>query len=93
MAEIVDRYGLIELTENTITDPQRLYQELQQVREKGYAFNDEEEMQGIRAVGAPIKQYNEVVAAVSVSAPSSRLQGETYREEMPDRMMQAANVI
>lgn len=90
--DIVDTYGLPERTEQTITSREELFAELEEIRERGYAFNDEEEIDGLRAVGAPIRASG-VIGAISVSGPVSRLKGDRFREELPERVMQAANVI
>lgn len=39
----------------TITDREVLFSELGQTRERGYAYNDEEEIRGFRAINASIK--------------------------------------
>ena len=92
--EIIDRHRLPERTENTITDPERLFERLATIRERGYAVNDEEEVKQVRAVGAPILDSdNEVLGAISVSGPTSRLQGERFRETIPALVTEAANVI
>lgn len=72
---------------------EQLLAELEEVRERGVAFNDQEEMRGIRAVGAPVFYGERVVGAISVSGPRNRLQGERFRQELPDRVLQAAGVI
>ena len=90
--DIVDAYGLPERTGNTITTREELFDRLDRIRERGYALNDEEEIDGLRAVGAPIDTAG-VVGAISVSGPVSRLKGDRFREELPERVMQAANVI
>lgn len=74
-----DRY-----TEHTRTEPAALTEELDKVARLGYAYDDEEHELGVRCVGAPIRNaIGEVVAALSVSMPSVRLNEEnrsTYTE-------------
>ncbi|RBI59515.1 IclR family transcriptional regulator [halophilic archaeon] len=92
--DIIDEQGLIEQTENTISDPDRLFRELKRIREQGYAVNDEEELRGMRSIGAPIRGVDgDVCGAVSVTAPTSRLSGERFQSEIPELVMQAANII
>lgn len=91
---IIEEYGLPERTENTITDPSTLREELAEIRERGYALNDEEEIVGLRAVGAPIRASDgDILGAISVSGPTSRMKGETFRREVPEQVMEAANII
>lgn len=91
---IIDEYGLPQRTENTITDQAALFEELATVRDRGYAVNDEEEIVGLRAVGAPVRRSDgRVLGAVSVSGPTSRMQGETFETTVPEQVMEAANII
>lgn len=74
----VERYleqeGLPAYTANTITNPLRFHQELERVRECGYALDDEERELGVRCVASPIMDgRGAVIAAVSVSGPSGRV--------------------
>jgi DNA-binding IclR family transcriptional regulator len=70
----IKQYGLPAVTPNTITDPERLLCELDRTREQGYAMDDEENEPGGRCVAAPIFDHmGQVVAAVSLSAPSPRM--------------------
>ena len=60
-------------TPNTITNPQRLWQELERVRSEGVAFDMEERSLGTCAVGAPVRdQTGEVVATLAVVVPTGR---------------------
>lgn len=91
---IAETKGLERLTENTITDPAELKEELSLIRERGYATNDEENVVGLRAVGAPILGADDdVVGAISVSAPTHRLTGDLYESEFPDLVRGATNEI
>ena len=91
---IINEHGLPRRTEQTITDRDALYKELEMVREQGFAYNDGEEVRGIRAVGAPILTKDQtVLGAVSVSGPRSRVGGKRYESELPSTVKSAANVI
>lgn len=72
--ELVKRCGLLAVTPKTITDSDRLLAELEQVREQGYAVDDEENEIGGRCVAVPIFDHTgQAIAAVSISAPTARL--------------------
>lgn len=92
--EIVDEHGLPECTPQTITSRDELFEELETIRERGYAFDDEEKIEGLRCVAAPVTAgEDDVIGAVSVSGPSSRMTGDRYREELPNMVTRSANVI
>ncbi|ELY96503.1 IclR family transcriptional regulator [Natrialba chahannaoensis JCM 10990] len=92
--EIIANQEFERQTANTITDAAELRETLADIRERGYAVNDEEEIRGMRAVGAPVLGPDEtVVGAVSVTAPTSRLKDERFRTEMPEQVMETANLI
>lgn len=92
--DVIDRHGLPALTENTITDRDELAAELADIRETGIAFDDEERLDGLRSVGAAITGSNgEVLGAISVAGPTTRLQDERFREALPDAVRSAVNVI
>jgi DNA-binding IclR family transcriptional regulator len=91
---VLDEYGLVERTANTITDRATLLDELETVREQGYAVNREEEIEGIRAVGAPILTPDgEVLGSVSISGPAHRMQTPEYEERMVGAITDTANRI
>jgi IclR family acetate operon transcriptional repressor len=90
---IFERHGLPRVTPNTITDREQLMDELGEIREQGYAYDDEERLEGLRCIAAPIVVDSDVLGAVSVSGPKSRMSGKWYTEELPALTMSAANVI
>ena len=64
-------------TDKTITSEPSLRAELAAVRARGYAVTDEELEAGLIAFAAPVFRYDAtVVAALSVSAPTSRMTRE-----------------
>jgi len=92
--EILDEHGLPEVTEHTVTNRDRLFEEIEECRERGYAVDDEERIPGVRCVGAAITDDNgDVLGAVSVSGPKSGMQDERFHEKIPDLVLRTANVI
>ncbi len=92
--KIIDRHGLEARTDRTITEEAELFDALKRIRDRGYAVNDEEEMVGMRAVGAPILDADGIpLGAVSVSGPKARLDDEFFTEDLPSKVMQTANLI
>jgi DNA-binding IclR family transcriptional regulator len=91
--EIIERHGLPAKTEATVTDRESLMEVLEQIRERGYAIDDEENVQGLRCVAAPVFRGEDILGAVSVSGPSRRMEGERFDEEIPKIVTRSANVI
>lgn len=92
--EIIDDHGLPERTPETITDREALRDSLEEIRERGYAFNREESVRGVNAVGAPIRDESGVaIGAISVAGPANRLQGEFLTDELPDLLLGATNEV
>ncbi len=77
--EMILKKGLGKSTPKTLTDPIQLKKSLDSVRKQGYAVEDEEGEIGVRCVGAPIfsKDGKQVIAAISVTAIVSDLDGES----------------
>ncbi len=92
--EILDQHGMPATTESTITDPEILFEELAEIRDHGVAFDREERLNGLRCVAAPIlDEGDEVVGAVSVSGPTSRMADQRFTEEIPNLLRNAVNII
>jgi len=73
-------------TDKTVTEPDMLRQQLEVIRQQGYGSDDEEYEVGIRAVSAPLHNHEgEVVAAMSVPGPTSRM--------TPDRIPEIARAL
>lgn len=90
----LDEAGLPARTEQTITDRDEFRAELERVREQGYAVNREERIEGMRAVGAPIlTEDGEVLGSISVSVPTTRIEGDIHDTDLPDQLQRSARVI
>lgn len=92
-ASILDEREIPAATQNTITDRDRLCRELEDIREKKYAVDDEEHIQGVRAVSTPIICRNTVVGAITIRGPVQRLTDERIADELPTKLRESANVI
>lgn len=91
---VIDRHGLPPRTTNTITDPETLYAELDRIRERGYSTDDEEILRGLRCVAAPVVEPDDdLLGAISIAGPTSRMNGERFEETLPDVLTSTANVI
>lgn len=91
---ILDRRGLPRLTQNTITDRAELYDELAAIRDRGYAINHEEHIQGLRAIAAPVRTpADEVVGSISIADAAHRMKGESFEEELPELLLGVANEV
>ena len=90
---IIDRYGLPAVTDNTISDYGELLEEIDRIRERGYAIDNEERIPGIRCVAAPISTEAGVVGALSISAPRRRMSDERFEDEIPVEVLRTANII
>ncbi len=84
---------LAAYTKNTITSPDRLREELEIVRQRGYAVANEELEMGVWAISAPIRDIDRnVVAAMSIPFPTNRLDPERV-PEIAQTLMDEANAV
>ncbi|NUC70951.1 IclR family transcriptional regulator [Haloterrigena sp. SYSU A558-1] len=91
---ILEDYGLAAQTDQTITERDTLYDQLATIRDRGYAFNREESVIGVHAVGAPIRnESGTAIGAISVAGPANRLRGDLMTEELPFLLLGATNEV
>ncbi|MFF4356743.1 IclR family transcriptional regulator [Streptomyces sp. NPDC001604] len=70
---------LAAATPRTLTDPERLREELERIRDNGYATADEELAEGAVAIAAVIRHPGRTpVATLSISAPKARVGAELF---------------
>lgn len=89
--EVIDRWGLPAETDDTITDEDELFEELERIRDRGYATNKEESITGLWALGVPVVVDGEPIGAFSLSGPRYRLDREWFHEELPNLLRGTAN--
>lgn len=90
----LDEYGLEAVTENTITNNDEFLAELEEVRERGVAYNREEAIHGLVGIGVPVRRHDgTVVGALSIIGPGSRMDEESLESEYVDMIKRSANII
>lgn len=91
--EILDEHGLPKYTEQTTTDRDQLWDELEQIREQGYAIDDEELITGVRAVSVPVRNRGKIWGSITIGGPTNRMQNEFFETDLLDSLMQATNIV
>lgn len=70
----ISKTVLKRYTKNTLITAKALKREFEVIRAQGYAFDNEEREEGVTCIAAPVfDSYSKVIAAISISGPTSRL--------------------
>lgn len=82
---IVDRWGLPAKTPNSITTRRALDDELERVRQRGYAINDQESIPGKRVTGMAVTHRSgRIIGGFTLSGPEYRIEDADLHQEFPD---------
>lgn len=89
---IIETVGLPTRTKNTITDKEALFEEIEQIRDRGYAFNRGESVTNLNAIGAAVQNEDGTpICALSISGAANRLQGDYLEKELRDQLLGIVN--
>jgi DNA-binding IclR family transcriptional regulator len=92
--ELLHASDLPRKTGNTITTREELLDELEAIRSRGYAIDDEENVRGLRCVAMPIMASpDENLGAISITGPISRMTDDRIESELVDLLSKSANII
>ena len=81
---LLSKVTLERKTSRSITDMKTLKKELAVIRQRGYAFDNSELIEGVSCVAAPILTSEDVaIAAISVAGPSYRMDPEKISSIIP----------
>jgi DNA-binding IclR family transcriptional regulator len=87
-------YKLKRFTSKTLSDRAPLEREFALVRKQGYALIHEEWQEGVCSVAVPIWNYSgQVVAALSIAAPTERFAEERLRQQFIPALVRAGQGI
>jgi DNA-binding IclR family transcriptional regulator len=88
--EIIDQWGLPRKTENTITDVETLFEELETVRERGYGYNRAECFEGYHGIGAVVTDIDDrILGALTLGGPLYRLSEDHLKGDLADEFLAA----
>jgi len=91
---IIDEVGVPAITPQTITDRTKLLDQMERIRDRGFAIDRQERAEGIQCVGAPVNAGSSGrLAAVSVSGLASKMRGGRLTEEIAELVVHTANKI
>lgn len=91
--EIIDRHGLPEKTDQTVTNRESLLDELKRIQQNEVAYDHEERIKGLHCVAVPIFRDDRISGAISVSGPTSRMDEEQIQKTILPELRHAANII
>jgi DNA-binding IclR family transcriptional regulator len=77
--EIIQKIGLARFTPKSIFDPKKFLREVEEMKKRGYAIDDEEYMLGVRAIAAPVQTASPPLAAIWVVGFTSSLDDQKVR--------------
>lgn len=88
LGKVLLAFGDLELpptlesyTQHTLTEPNRLRKNLEQVRLDGYAVDDEEFDLGVRCIAVPVFDFRgKVTGSIGISGPATRITPERLPE-------------
>ncbi|MCX7558402.1 IclR family transcriptional regulator [Sulfitobacter sp. F26204] len=91
LAKYLSNAPLVSHTEHTLTEPDMLVQEIDQIRSKGYSTDNEEFMEGMVAIAVPIlDNLGRLTSTLSIHAPHQRASLDYLKENL-DRLHRAAD--
>jgi IclR family pca regulon transcriptional regulator len=90
---IVSELELSREGPNTITRKGQLRSELAQIRDVGFAVEDEELTAGVLSIAAPIRASDELLGAIDVSAPTSLIDCKAMIERCGSHLLAASERI
>jgi IclR family transcriptional regulator, pca regulon regulatory protein len=91
---IIGSRPLEPLTVRSITDPALLESELDKIRRRGFAVNDEETAFGLRSAASAVRDaFGRPVAAINVAAPASQVSVPELEQSIAPLVVGAARLI
>jgi IclR family KDG regulon transcriptional repressor len=77
--EIIEKKGLVRYTSKTVIDHRQFLREIEEVKKRGYAVDEEEYITGVRAVAAPLLSASSAPAALWVVGFTSTLDDQKVK--------------
>lgn len=82
--QVIRATTLARYTENTITDPDALHAELEDIRRRGHSIDNQEFLAGVVCLAVPVRDNKGVICAgLAMSAPHARMSVAEAVERLP----------
>ena len=91
-ASILAKCDFARYTPSTITSPADLKVHLRRIRKCGYSMQNQESERGLSAVAVPVLGERRVIAAISLSRPTTRFRGKELLEKIAATKATAAGM-
>lgn len=92
--KVVSGIDFVARTAKTITSADALAEEVELVKNQGYALDNIENEEGIRCIAAPIFDFQgKIIASFSISGPSNRITMERVQDELVRRIRETSQEI
>ncbi len=91
--EVLERDGMLKKTKNTITNLKDYFKEIQRIKKRGYAADNEECYEGVRCVAVPVfSSGNVIFGGLSISGPATRITHERILQMQKDLQISAYHI-
>lgn len=92
--EIVSSISFIPKTATTITSKEAFIEEIDQVKQQGFALDNSENEESLRCIAAPIFDHRgKIIASFSISGPANRVTMDLVDERLIELVKQYSNAI
>jgi IclR family pca regulon transcriptional regulator len=93
-SDMLRKIELTKMTDKTVTDPKEFREILQNVREQGWSFVNQELEIGLMSISAPVKTNAGVlVGAINIGVPTLRMSPEKMVSDvLPMLLMTVTNI-
>ena len=91
--EILEKIQIKKLTPNTLVDKEEILKDIDLTRVRGYSINNEEYVEGLICLGAPLMNFREkiIVGAVSLDFPTSEYSLDSIKRNFPGVLTKLAS--
>jgi DNA-binding IclR family transcriptional regulator len=93
VSKILDEIQLRKLTPNSLVDKEEIIKDIELTRIRGYSINNEEYVEGLICIGAPLINFREktVVGAVSLDFPTAEYSLDSIMRSYPGVLTKLAS--
>ncbi len=93
LEEFLETRGLPQVTDHTITDRGTLLDELEDIRQQGYAVDWDQQVNGMGLLAVPIIVEGELKACLGIAVPTGRMKNESYQRTLLQEAEESADTI